>query len=142
MNHLFGDDGALARTLHGFEPRAEQQALASAVERALETGEHLLAEAGTGVGKSLAYLLPALESGRRVVVATATKALQEQLLTNDVPAAAAALGREVRVAVLKGRQNYVCRKSVHGLGLLGGALLRSAEDAAAYEELREWIDTT
>ena len=66
--------------LPGYEARAEQADLAAAVEAALACGEHLLAEAGTGTGKSLAYLIPALESGRRVVVSTATKALQEQLL--------------------------------------------------------------
>jgi ATP-dependent DNA helicase DinG len=132
----------LSSVLPGYERRSEQRALAEAVERALETGEHLLAEAGTGTGKSLAYLLPALESGQRVVVATATKALQEQLLGKDVPVAAAALGRPVSVAVLKGRQNYLCRKSVQGLALLGGALLGSAEDAAAYERMMPWIETT
>ncbi|HET7044348.1 MAG TPA: ATP-dependent DNA helicase [Gaiellaceae bacterium] len=132
----------LSSVLPGYERRPEQRALADAVERALETGEHLLAEAGTGTGKSLAYLLPALESGQRVVVATATKALQEQLLGNDVPVAAAALGRPVSVAVLKGRQNYLCRKSVQGLALLGGALMRTAEDAAAYERLLPWIEST
>ena len=132
----------LSSVLPGYERRPEQRALAEAVERALEGGEHLLAEAGTGTGKSLAYLLPALESGRRVVVATATKALQEQLLTKDVPVAAATLGRPVSVAVLKGRQNYLCRRSVHGFGLLGGALMKTAEDAAAYEELVPWIDST
>ena len=89
-----------------------------------------------GIGKSLAYLIPALASGERVVVATATKALQEQLLTKDVPAAAAALGREVDVAVLKGRQNYLCRKSLHALAL---PLFRTAEDAAEYERLQDWI---
>src|SRR5215213_10666273 len=120
LRDAFGPGGALAATLPGYEPRREQAALAAAVERALAHEEHLVAEAGTGTGKSLAYLVPALDSGLRVVVATATKALQEQLLTKDVPAAARALGREVRVAVLKGRQNYLCRKSVHGLGLLGG----------------------
>ena len=102
MSDAFAPGGPLAATLPGFEPRAEQAALAAAVELALATGEHLVAEAGTGTGKSLGYLLPALESGRRVVVATATKALQEQLLTREVPAAARALGREVHVAVLKG----------------------------------------
>ena len=86
----------------------------AAVEHALATGEHLLAEAGTGVGKSLAYLVPALESGQRVVVATATKALQEQLLAKDVPVAAAALGRDVDVRVLKGRANYLCRRQLQG----------------------------
>src|SRR5437762_13497942 len=110
MHDAFAPGGALARALPEFEARREQAALAAAVERALATGEHLVAEAGTGTGKSLAYLLPALESGRRVVVATATKALQEQLLAKEVPAAARALGREVDVAVLKGRQNYVCAK--------------------------------
>jgi ATP-dependent DNA helicase DinG len=141
VEEFFGPSGRLAAALPGFEPRAEQAALAAAVAEALEAGEHLLAEAGTGTGKSLAYLLPALVSGKRVVVATATKALQEQLLTKDVPAAAAALGREVGVAVLKGRQNYLCRKSLEGVDGLGG-LFRTPEDGAAYERLREWIETT
>src|SRR3954451_19962741 len=108
----------LSAVLPGYERRPEQRALAEAIERALERGEHLLGEAGTGTGKRLAYLLAALESGQRVVVATATKALQEQLLTKDVPVAAAALGREFRVAVLKGRQNYLCRHGLQGFGLL------------------------
>src|SRR6516165_11991415 len=103
MEDVFGPGGALARALPAYEPRPEQAALAAAVERALAFGEHLVAEAGTGVGKSLAYLVPALQSGQRVVVATATKALQEQLLDKDVPVAAEAVGRPVDVAVLKGR---------------------------------------
>jgi ATP-dependent DNA helicase DinG len=139
MREFFGSDGRLAASLPGFEPRDGQAALAQEVADALERGQHLLAEAGTGIGKSLAYLIPALESGRRVVVATATKALQEQLLTKDVPAAAAALGREVDVAVLKGRQNYLCRKSLHGLAL---PLFRTAADAAEYERLQDWVETT
>src|SRR5215510_274298 len=132
MHASFGPGGALERALPGFEPRAEQAALAAAVELALATGEHLVAEAGTGTGKSLAYLLPALESGQRVVVATATKALQEQLLAKEVPAAARALGRDVDVAVLKGRQNYVCRRQLQGFGPM---LLRDARDEAAYEAI-------
>jgi ATP-dependent DNA helicase DinG len=141
MDAFFGADGRLAGALAGFEPRAEQEALAAEVADALDSDDHLVAEAGTGTGKSLAYLLPALLSGERVVVATATKALQEQLLTKDVPAAAAALGRRVRVAVLKGRQNYLCRKSLQGVDQLGG-LFRTSEDAADYERLRDWIETT
>jgi ATP-dependent DNA helicase DinG len=139
VQHVFGPGGSLAAALTAFEPRAEQAALAGAVERALATGEHLLAEAGTGTGKSLAYLIPALESGRRVVVATATKALQEQLLAQDVPAAVRALGREVRVAVLKGRQNYVCRKQLQGFGPM---LLRSTRDEEAFEALQPWLAET
>ena len=129
----------LASVIPGYEHREDQLALARAVERALENEEHLLAQAGTGTGKSLAYLVPALRSGRRVVVATATKALQEQLLTKDVPLAEAAVGRSARVAVVKGRQNYLCRRRVeaaelNGLGLLG--------DEDAYERLLPWIRTT
>jgi ATP-dependent DNA helicase DinG len=90
MDAFFGPAGRLSGALAGFEPRPEQQTLASEVADALESGDHLVAEAGTGTGKSLAYLVPVLLSGQRVVVATATKALQEQLLTKDVPAAAAA----------------------------------------------------
>ena len=102
VDTVFGPGGAIERELPGYEPRPEQAALAGSVERALTRGEHLLAEAGTGVGKSLAYLVPALASGQRVVVATATKALQEQLLDKDVPVAAAVVGRPVDVVVLKG----------------------------------------
>jgi ATP-dependent DNA helicase DinG len=142
---MFGPRGRLATTLAGFEPREEQVALADAVAGALASGEHLLAEAGTGTGKSLAYVIPALESGQRVVVATATKALQQQLVANDVPAAAAALGRGVDCALLKGRDNYLCRRSLQGLELLGseaGALFRTSEDAAQYGELHGWIEST
>jgi ATP-dependent DNA helicase DinG len=139
VEEAFGPGGALAATLPGYEPRAEQAALAAAVERALATGEHLVAEAGTGTGKSLAYLIPALESGRRVVVATATKALQAQLLEQDVPAAARALGREVEVAVLKGRQNYLCRRQLQGFGPM---LLRDPRDEQAWELLQPWLAAT
>jgi ATP-dependent DNA helicase DinG len=139
LHEAFAPGGALAATLPGYEARPEQAALAEAIELALGTGEHLLAEAGTGTGKSLAYLIPALESGQAVVVATATKALQEQLLAKDVPSAAAALGREVRVAVLKGRQNYLCRKQLQSFGPM---LLRDPRDEAAWEELQPWIAET
>jgi ATP-dependent DNA helicase DinG len=139
MDDVFAAGGALAGALTGYEPRPEQAALAAAVERALTFGEHLVAEAGTGVGKSLAYLVPALASGQRVVVATATKALQEQLLTKDVPVAAAAIGREVDVQVLKGRANYLCRRQLQGFQPF---LLPDGRDGAAWEEMQGWLDTT
>jgi ATP-dependent DNA helicase DinG len=139
---FFAPRGRLEDVLAGYEARAEQAALAKEVESALAAGHHLLAEAGTGIGKSLAYLIPALDSGQRVVISTATKALQEQLLTKDVPTAAAALGREVQVAVLKGRQNYLCRHALHGFELLGGQLFPRAEDAAAFDAMRVWIGST
>src|SRR5579885_2339733 len=136
---VFGPGGALADALRGYEPRREQADLAAAIERALALGEHLVAEAGTGVGKSLAYLIPALESGLRVVVATATKALQEQLLQKDVPVAAAAIGREVDVQVLKGRANYLCRRQLQGFQPF---LLPDGRDGAAWEAMQGWLDAT
>jgi ATP-dependent DNA helicase DinG len=139
MKEVFGPGGALERAQPEYEPRPEQAALAGAVEHALATGEHLVAEAGTGVGKSLAYLLPALESGQRVVVATATKALQEQLLHQDVPIAARALGRELTIAVLKGRQNYVCRRQLQGFQPF---LMAEGRDARAWEAMQGWLDET
>jgi ATP-dependent DNA helicase DinG len=144
MQDVFAPGGALERALArsgdgSYEPRAEQAALAVAVERALATGEHLVAEAGTGVGKSLAYLVPALESGQRVVVATATKALQEQLLEKDVPVAAAAVGRQVDVQLLKGRANYLCRRQLQGFQPI---LLDGGRDARAWEAMEPWLATT
>jgi ATP-dependent DNA helicase DinG len=139
MDEVFGPGGALARSLPGYEPRAEQAALAEAVDHALAAGEHLVAEAGTGVGKSLAYLVPALASGRRVVVATATKALQEQLLEKDVPVAAAALGAPVEVRVLKGRANYLCRRQLQGFQPF---LLSDGRDAEAWEAMQTFLDET
>lgn len=93
---------------NGGEDRAGQREMASAVARAIESGRHLVVQAGTGTGKSLAYLVPAVASGRKVVVATATKALQDQLAQKDLPTVAAALDRPVSFAVLKGRSNYLC----------------------------------
>jgi ATP-dependent DNA helicase DinG len=139
MQDVFGPGGALERALPEYEPRPEQAALAAAVERALSFGEHLVAEAGTGVGKSLAYLVPALESGQRVVVATATKALQEQLLQKDVPVAAAAIGRDVDVQVLKGRANYLCRRQASGFQPF---LLPDGRDGLAWEAMAGWLDRT
>ena len=139
MQDVFGPGGALERALPEYEPRPEQAALAAAVERALSFGEHLVAEAGTGVGKSLAYLVPALESGQRVVVATATKALQEQLLQKDVPVAAAAVGRDVDVQVLKGRANYLCRRQLAGFQPF---LLPDGRDGLAWEAMQGWLDST
>ncbi len=102
-------EGALARALPEFEPRPSQERFALAVERVLREGGVLLAEAGTGTGKTLAYLAPAAEAGRRVIVSTGTKNLQEQLVRKDIPLLARALGRELAVAVMKGRANYLCK---------------------------------
>lgn len=107
-DELFGDDGPLAQSLPGFRARAEQQALAAAIGERLQSAGSLLAEAGTGTGKTFAYLAPAMLSGRKVIVSTGTKALQDQLYQKDIPAVGRALGKKVRTAVLKGRANYFC----------------------------------
>jgi len=106
-----GMDGALARSIEGFEDRPEQRQLAIEIERTMATGGVLMAEAGTGVGKSIAYLLPALGralDGERVIVSTHTLPLQDQLVRKDLPDLQAALGTNVPIAVLKGRSNYLC----------------------------------
>jgi DNA polymerase-3 subunit epsilon/ATP-dependent DNA helicase DinG len=108
---VFAPDGPLARSLVGYEDRGEQRELAAAIERTFQDGGALVAEAGTGVGKSLAYLVPAIaaaQAGERVVVSTHTLPLQDQLVRKDAPSVQAALGTDVTVAVLKGRSNYLC----------------------------------
>ncbi|MBJ6985370.1 ATP-dependent DNA helicase [Luteimonas sp. MC1750] len=103
------DDGLLASVLPGFRPRSAQQDLSAAVATAFEDREPLLAEAGTGTGKTFAYLVPALLSGRKTIVSTGTRALQDQLYHRDLPRVRDALGRGLRTALLKGRANYLCR---------------------------------
>ena len=93
--------------------------MAEAVAKAFASGGHVAVAAGTGTGKSLAYLVPAVSSRKRVVVATATKALQDQLANKDLPLVARGLGQPVKWAVLKGRSNYVCRQRLHELERLG-----------------------
>jgi ATP-dependent DNA helicase DinG len=109
LRHLLGAHGPLADALPGFRPRREQLAMAEAVEAAIASRGTLLVEAGTGTGKTFAYLVPALLSGRHVIVSTGTRTLQDQLYHRDLPLVAQALGRPVRIALLKGRANYLCR---------------------------------
>jgi DNA polymerase-3 subunit epsilon/ATP-dependent DNA helicase DinG len=111
VDAVFSSDGPLARGLVGYEDRPQQRALASAIEGAFRDGGALVAEAGTGVGKSLAYLVPAIGRalvGERVIISTHTLPLQDQLVRKDLPALQAALGSTVEIAVLKGRSNYLC----------------------------------
>ena len=104
----FADDGLLARALPQFEPRPGQRGMAAAVAATLDDGGVLLAEAGTGTGKTMAYLVPAILSGHRVLVSTGTKNLQEQILTKDVPVLREALGIPFTATCMKGRGNYLC----------------------------------
>lgn len=102
----------LAASLPGYESRPQQQALALAVEEAIAGRHHLIAEAGCGTGKSLGYIIPAILSGKRVIVSTATKALQDQVANKDVPFLAEHLGAPFTFALLKGRSNYLCVNKV------------------------------
>lgn len=105
---LLGADGPFARELPNFSPRAAQQDMARAVAHAIAERETLIAEAGTGTGKTFAYLVPALLSGQRVIVSTGTKALQDQLYFRDLPRVRSVLGSRLKMALLKGRANYLC----------------------------------
>lgn len=104
----FDADGALARCVDTFVPRSGQTVMAQAVAKTMETGGVLVVEAGTGVGKTFAYLVPALLSGERILLSTATKTLQDQLFGRDIPRLIAAIGVPVRTALLKGRGSYLC----------------------------------
>jgi len=113
---VLGPGSPLSRVLPGWEHREGQLAMAEAVEAALEGERHLFVEAGTGTGKTLAYLVPAILSGRKVVVSTATRALQEQIFVKDLPLVAEALGAygiSYRAAIMKGLSNYVCLRRMH-----------------------------
>ncbi len=105
---LLGPNGPLARAIDDFESRREQQHMADWVGETLAARGTLAIEAGTGTGKTFAYLVPALLSGRQAIISTGTRTLQDQLFNRDLPTVAQALGRPVRVALLKGRANYLC----------------------------------
>ncbi|HYN77614.1 MAG TPA: ATP-dependent DNA helicase [Lamprocystis sp. (in: g-proteobacteria)] len=109
LAHLFGPGGLLAQRLPGFIHRAPQQAMAETIAAVMAAGETLVCEAGTGTGKTFAYLVPALLCGRKVMISTGTRNLQDQLFHRDLPQVRDALGLPVRAALLKGRANYLCR---------------------------------
>jgi ATP-dependent DNA helicase DinG len=135
-----GAGGSLSRLVAGFAVRPEQVEMSRAVAHAVKTGRTLVCEAGTGTGKTFAYLVPALLCGRRVVLSTATRNLQEQLFHRDIPLVRRALGATARVALLKGRQNYLCldRLERGDLAPVGA----SRRELAALARVREWSRTT
>ncbi len=135
-DHL-GDGSPLRDVLATFRPRTEQIALADAVAATFSGDGHLIAEAGTGVGKSLSYLVPAAFAGRPVVVSTYTRALQDQLLASDVPLARAATGMPLVAAVVKGRANYLCRAQLE----VAPSRI-DLWDVDQYEALQPWIANT
>jgi len=136
---FFAPGGVLSRSSLPYEFRRGQLEMAQAVERALDENRHLIVEAGTGTGKTLAYLLPALRSGRRVIISTGTKNLQEQLFFKDIPFLESLLG-PLRVCYMKGRANYVCRHKLYALR--SQPIFSGLEEISQYHAIAEWEKTT
>ena len=139
LDDVFGVDGALAERLPGFTYRAAQQQMAELVAEALTSGRHAVIEAGTGIGKTFAYLLPVLLLGRRAIISTGTHTLQDQLYGRDLPLLGAVVGRPMEVAVLKGRGNYLCWHRLDA-ALRDGT--RDAATVAALGALDNWGNTS
>ena len=135
LHEFFSPGGILARSPLPYEYRPGQLEMAKAVERALTERRHLVVEAGTGTGKTLAYLLPALRTGQRVIVSTGTKALQDQLYFRDVPFLESLLG-DLRVCYMKGRANYLCRHKL--VALRDQPILSGLEEIDQYQQIAAW----
>jgi len=139
LHEFFAPGGILARSSLPFEYRTGQLQMAKAVELALNERRHLIVEAGTGTGKTLAYLLPALRTGQRIIVSTGTKALQDQLFFRDVPFLETLIG-DLRVCYMKGRANYLCRHKL--VSLRNQPILSGLEEIDQYRQIAEWEQTT
>lgn len=140
VESAFSQGGLLACKLDGFRVRPGQQAMAKAVAQVLQDGGVLAVEAGTGVGKTLAYLVPALLSGEKVIVSTATKTLQEQLFLRDLPRVLLALGLPLRMALLKGRSSYLCAQRLSVAH--HAAYDFSAHELQMLDTVRLWAQST
>ena len=145
---IFGPEGPLERALPDFKVRRQQLRMAERVAAALDARETLAVEAGTGTGKTFAYLVPALLSGARVLISTGTRTLQDQLFSKDLPLVAAALGRPAKVALLKGRSNYLCRYRLARAGTqieqlsFDEAPVRASGSEKMLNRIRNWSRTT
>ena len=137
---ILGPDGLFSQYIEGFQQRPQQQAMAQAVAEAIEGCETLVAEAGTGTGKTFAYLVPALSSGQKVIISTGTKNLQDQLFHRDLPVVRKALNLPVAVALLKGRANYLCTYRLAATEEDGRFLTR--EMVSQFQEIRQWAGKT
>jgi ATP-dependent DNA helicase DinG len=146
LYQFFAPGGVLSRTHPAYEFRRGQLQMAQAVEQALQEKRHLIVEAGTGTGKTLAYLVPAIRSGKRVIISTGTKNLQEQLFHKDVPFLEQALckspasGSRLSVCYMKGRNNYLCRKKLYDL--TDQPVLSGLEEIEQYRAIAAWEKTT
>ncbi|HXZ80305.1 MAG TPA: ATP-dependent DNA helicase [Terriglobales bacterium] len=139
LHGFFAPGGLLSKSHPAYEFRRGQLQMAQAVEQALAEKRHLIVEAGTGTGKTLAYLVPVLSSGKRVIISTGTKNLQEQLYYKDIPFLQKVLG-ELHVCYMKGRNNYLCRKKVYELA--EQPILHGLEEIDHFRAIVEWEKTT
>jgi len=137
---IFGPGGLLAKRHPGYEFRPSQLAMAQIADEAFEKHQHVVIEAGTGTGKTLAYLIPAIRSGRRVVVSTATKSLQEQLFQKDVPFLQKHFAPNLKAALMKGRANFLCRQKVHQMD--GQPVLKGIDEIDWFAQIRDWEKLT
>jgi ATP-dependent DNA helicase DinG len=137
---FFSRHGTLSKWHPNYEFRQGQVEMAEAVEAAFSEKRHLIVEAGTGTGKTLAYLVPALLSGKRIVVSTGTKNLQEQLFFKDVPFLQKHFSRPLKVSYMKGRNNYACRQKIYDADK--EPVLSGLEEVADFQIVREWEKTT
>src|SRR5436309_9402039 len=137
---FFSRQGTLSKWHPKFEFRPGQLEMAEAVESALKDRKHLIVEAGTGTGKTLAYLVPALLSGKRIVVSTGTKNLQEQLFFKDVPFLQRHFPRPLQVCYMKGRGNFACQQKIYDAD--NEPVLAGLEEVADFQIIREWEKTT
>src|ERR1700749_3554825 len=139
LHEFFSPGGILAHSPLPYEYRPGQLEMAKAVERSLAERRHLIVEAGTGTGKTLACLLPAFRTGQRIIISTGTKALQDQLYFRDVPFLESLLG-ELRVCYMKGRANYLCRHKL--TTLRNEPILTGLEEIDQYRQIAEWEQVT
>jgi ATP-dependent DNA helicase DinG len=144
LYQFFAPGGVLSRTHPAYEFRRGQLQMAQAVEQALNEKHHLIVEAGTGTGKTLAYLVPVIRSGKRVIISTGTKNLQEQLFNKDIPFLEQALFPDgtgkLRVCYMKGRNNYLCRKKLYDLA--GQPVLSGLEEIQHFQAIAAWEKAT
>src|SRR5947209_3950288 len=147
IHDILGPDGAIARRLgKDYEHRPQQLEMAAAVSRAFSEGHHLLVEAGTGVGKSFAYLLPAIEFAvkhkKRVVISTHTISLQEQLIDKDIPLIRAVYPQEFTAVLVKGRGNYLCKRRLEQTARRQTTLFEDDAQHRGLKILQQWAQET
>ncbi|HEV3220940.1 MAG TPA: helicase C-terminal domain-containing protein, partial [Candidatus Acidoferrales bacterium] len=136
IEEIFGAGGLLEKRHPGYEFRGSQLEMAQIADDAFQKHQHVVIEAGTGTGKTLAYLIPAIRSGRRVVISTATKSLQEQLFQKDVPFLQKHFAPNLKAALMKGRSNFLCREKVHQM--VGQPVLKGIDEVDWFAQIKDW----